>query len=162
MCSLLCVLYMMGTWRCICAYAVHREWQERRVNRGPQLIFASGPPKGLIWSWIQLPIFNRTLHITILISFAITVYVAPPLCMPSETQRLTLPQHHNHCWLLRYGVIFCQHFVFSPSFNVNQPVKWNVLFWSCSWNLFAQQINGHTSKQTWSLSKYLSMQEDCT
>lgn len=32
-----------------------------------------------------------------------------------------------------------------------------MLFWSCSYNLCAQQINGNTFKQTWSLSKYLRM-----
>lgn len=32
-----------------------------------------------------------------------------------------------------------------------------MLFWSCSYNLCAQQINGNTFRQTWSLGKYLHM-----
>lgn len=84
---------------------------------------------------------------------------------PRTQQRRALPQLLFHCWDIWDMVLFSVTSSSSssaPSFNVNQPVKWNVLFWSRSRNLFAQQINGHTSKQTWWLSKYLSTQKDFT
>lgn len=67
-------------------------WPFKCPVHGGWLILFQGHPRGLIRLWIQLPLFDPTTHITILIIGAIKHSTAP-LWMTRETQqRITVPR----------------------------------------------------------------------